>query len=245
MSLAILIPLCSNKQDWKTVGNIDFFDVFLDGFLLTYSNRQKFKFYIGLDENDEFLVDNLEKMKKRCHEDLFEFFVLPKTCNGNPCHAWTLLYEEALKDKNHDYFYQCGSDIIHQTPNWDTYLINQLKKMGNKGIVGGVDFPLWMERVIRDQNGILENVMVTRDHYETFGWFFPPEVKTWFSDDMITRIYLNAEMCRICTNIHYTNSNRVGGHNEKSRYVPPEKEAIANTWRNIADNYSVKIFEKK
>ena len=200
---------------------------------------------MGYDENDTFFKDNIEDFKKRYPSDLFCFFELPKSCNGNPCQAWNILYEHALKDKNHEYFYQCGSDIVHETPNWDTYLINQLNKMDNKGIAGGVDFPLWFERVIRDQNGILENVMVTRDHYNKFGWFFPPEVKTWFSDDMITRIYLNADLCRICTNIHYTNSNRVGGHNEKSRYIPPEKEEIANTWKNIADKYSVKIFEKK
>jgi len=243
--LAILIPLCSNKQEWKSVADIDFFNKFLDAFIFSYSNKRKFKFYIGLDENDEFLMDNLDNMKKRTKRSLFEFFILPRTCNGNPCLAWTILYKEALKETENEYFYQCGSDIVHLTQNWDDYLINQLKRMGNKGVVGGVDFHYWMERVIRDQNGILENVMTTRDHYETFGFFFPPEVKTWYSDDMITRIYLNADLCRICTNIHYSNSNRVGGHNDKSRYVPPEKEKIAETWKNIADNYSVKIFEKK
>ena len=243
--LAILIPLCSNKQDWKSVADIDFFDKFLDNFIFYLSNKHKFKFYLGYDENDKFLCDSLPQMKKRVNESIFKFVVLPRKCNGNPCLAWTILYEYALKDERMEYFYQCGSDICHNTPNFDDYLINQLKKMGNKGIVGGVDFNFWMERVIRDQNGILENVMTTRDHYETFGWFFPPEVKTWYSDDMITRIYLNADLCRICTNIHYVNSNRVGGNNEKSRYIPPEKEEIAETWKYIADKYSVKIFQKK
>tara|TARA_R100000654_G_scaffold12996_2_gene28266 strand:+ start:2666 stop:3394 length:729 start_codon:yes stop_codon:yes gene_type:complete len=241
--LAILIPLCSKKQDWKSVGDIDFFNVFLDAFWQTISHKHNYRFYLGYDENDLFLKKRLGIMKKRFANGIF--VELPKTCNGNPCEAWNLLYKEALKEPSNEYFYQCGSDIAHQSPNWDDYLINQLKQMNNKGIVGGCDFDYWVERVCRNQNGILENVMCTRDHYDTFGWFFPPEVKTWFSDDMITRIYLNDDSCKICPNIHYKNTNRVGGHNIKSRYVPPEKEKIAKTWKNIADKYTIKIFEKK
>tara|TARA_R110000772_G_scaffold130952_3_gene239194 strand:- start:728 stop:1474 length:747 start_codon:yes stop_codon:yes gene_type:complete len=248
MSLAILIPLCSRNQKWKTIEDIDFFDVFLDGFLHNYSNKQKFKFYLGLDENDEFLMNELDNMKKRCDADLFEFFILPKTCNGNPCLAWSMLYEEALKEPTNEYFYQCGSDIVHLTPNFDSFLIGQLMLMGGNGIVGGVELRYWQDRLLCNQNGIIENAMVTRKHYELFGWFFPPEVKTWFSDDMLTRIYLNADLCRICSNIQFRNSNRVlvSTKPETHRYkIPKDTSEIAKNWINIADKYSVKIFEKK
>ena len=45
---------------------------------------------------------------------------------------------------------------------------------------------------------------------------FPPEVKSWFSDDLLTKIYRNVDKVFICPNIKFCNRNRVGQTNEKS-----------------------------
>lgn len=242
MSLAILISLCSKNQKWKTVDDCDFIDTFLDSWLFTHTHKAT-KFYLGYDENDAFFKDNIEDFKKRYPSTLFSFFELPKTCNGAPTRAWDILYEEALKDKDNEYFYQCGSDIFHMTIGFDSYLISVLDKNKGVGIAGGVDQHYWLERIKINQNGIIENGMVTRKHYETFGWFFPPDVKTWWSDDMITRIYMNSDNCFICTNISYRNTNRVGNHQEdKNRYKTPSTDSyIAKNWKTIADKMSEKL----
>jgi hypothetical protein len=248
MTLAILIPLCSNNQKWKSIDQTDFVEMFLNSWFVTHTVKDT-KFYLGYDENDEFFKDNIEDLKKRYPPNFFNIIELPKTCNGNPCKAWNILYEEALKDKENqnEYFYQVGSDIFHTIKGWDQYLINVLctrNAMGDGvGIAGGVDKPFWLERVRINQNAILENCMVTRKHYEKFGWFFPPEVKNWFSDDLITRIYLNVDKAFVCPNITYINTNRVIPENEENRYKSPSRVSsyIAKNWLRIADKYSEKF----
>lgn len=240
-TIAILISLCSKKQDWKSLHNSDFFSVFLDSFMVTKSKKYKHKIYLGYDENDKFFAERHQELCDRLSEDMFTVVVLPKRCNGNPCEAWNILYKTAYED-NCTYFYQCGSDIVHNVRGWDEYFANIMIHNQNDCIVGGVDAHFWLERCIVDQNGILENVFTGRKHYERFGWFFPPEVKTWYSDDMITKIYMNVDKCFICPNIQYSNTNRVGGTNDQSRYVPPENTPIAKTWKQLANTYTIKGF---
>lgn len=237
--IGILISLCSKNQNWVDIGDIDLFKDFLDAFIYTVSGKHDYKFYLGYDENDEFFKKNKNTIKIRLPKA--NIIELPKSCNANPCKAWNLLLEEAVKEKCH-YFYQVGSDIQHQVLNWDDYFIKIMKKHNDDCIVGGVDFRYWCERAIRDQSAILENVFFSIKHYERFGFLFPPEVKSWFSDDLLTKIYRNVDKVFICPNIKFCNRNRVGQTNEKSRYVPPEKEAIAKNWHIHANEYTKKGF---
>jgi len=243
MTIAILISLCSKNQKWQSLNDCDFISVFLDSLIMTKSNRHKFHIYLGYDDNDEFFSQRHEELRKRYNTNSesslqLTICVLPATCNGNPCKGWNILYEKALENLDNDYFYQCGSDIVHTVMNWDDYFVKLMKKNNDDAIIGGVDPVFWLERQIRDQAGILENVFTGRKHYERFGWFFPPEVKTWFSDDLITKIYRNVNKCFVCPNIKYLNTNRVGGENSSSRYVPPDKEKIAKEWHNYANKYT-------
>ena len=239
--IAILITLCSKNQSWKELCDCDLISITLDSILSTTSNSpHKLKFYIGFDENDDFFINYYDTLKKRYPK--FNITIFPKTTNGDPCEAWNLLLKEAIIDKENDYYYQLGSDIKHLTNHWDTYFINLMKKHDDDIVCGGIDQSFWIERLIRDQAGILENVFFSRKHFNRFGFLFPPEVKTWYSDDLITKIYRNVDKCYICPNIKYINTNRVSGNNEKSRYIPPEKELIAKNWSKIANNYTKKGF---
>jgi len=237
--IGVLITLCSKKQDWKSIADIDFVNNFIDAFHYTLSHKHKFKFYLGYDENDKFFVDNIELLKIRYPQ--IHWSVFPESCNGAPCWAWNLLLKTAYDD-GCEYFYQVGSDIQHQVINWDDYFIRIMKKNNDDCIVGGVDLPFWIERCIRDQSPILENVFFGRKHYERFGFLFPPEVKSWYSDDLLTKIYRNVDKVFVCPNIKFHNTNRVGGTNEKSRYIPPEKEKIAKEWVQLANDYTKKGF---
>ena len=229
-TIGILIALCSRNQKWYSVSDIDFFNNFLPFFYSTISNRFNYRFYIAVDENDKFLNDNLENIKKCLHKK-DKVIIAPKSLNGAPYHIWNLLLEEA-KDEC-EYFYQCGSDIQHITKAWDHYFVNVLKKNNNIGITGGVDKHFWLERVFRNQNGILENVFFHKTHYEIFGRFMNPKFKSWYGDDYISQIYRHHDATFISSNHIYFNSNRVGGHQpDKNRYAPTtEMEA---TWRQIA-----------
>jgi hypothetical protein len=237
--IGILITLCSKNQDWEEIGDTDLIKDFLDAFIFTISGKHEYTFYLGYDENDDFFVKNVDKLKIRLPKA--KVIVLPKTCNGNPCLGWTLLLEKAYND-GCEYFYQVGSDILHQVNNWDDYFIKIMKKNNNDAIAGGVDQRYWCERAIRDQSPILENVFFCRKHYERFGFLFPPEVKSWFSDDLLTKIYRNVDKVFVCPNIKFNNCNRVGDTNSKSRYVPPQHEQISKNWFIHANEYTKKGF---
>lgn len=240
MVVGVLITLCSKNQDWDTLHNCDFFSVFLNSYQMTKTPSHKHRIYLGYDENDKFFVKHRQEIIDRLPKDS-KVVVLPKWCNGNPCEAWNILFKTAYND-DCEYFYQCGSDIVHNVRGWDDYFINLMKKNDNDCIVGGVDARCWIQRCLINETGILENVFTGRKHYERFGWFFPPEVKTWYSDDLITKIYMNVNKCFICPNIQYQNTNRVGDINDRSRYVPPVNTPIATSWKQLANTYTLKGF---
>ena len=239
-SIGILVPLCARNQDYKKINDIDFFNYFLVGFYKTISNKHNYRFYIGIDENDDFLIKNIDKIRKRLNiKD--KIIIVPKELNKNPYQIWNLLLEEAVIDKENNYFYQVGSDIKHHTNNWDDYFINILKKNKNVGIIGGVDKHFWLERVDRGLNGILENVFFHKIHYEIFNYFIKPSIYQWYFDDMLSECYRLCNSCFICPNFLYQNKNRVGGTNKNNRYKP-NMEA-KDLWENIAIEENKKIIE--
>ena len=239
MNIGILIPLCSRNQKWKEIIDIDFFHDFLPHFYRTISNKHNYKFYLAIDENDEFLIKNKELIQKRLHAN-DKIIIASKEYNGNPYGIWGLLLKKAIEDDN-EYFYQCGSDIKHITKNWEDYFVRVLKKADNIGLTGGIDKSFWLERVLRKQNGILENVFFHKSHYEIFETFMNPKFKTWYGDDYISQLYREVERTFICPNFLYVNANRVGGHNECNRYEPStEMESI---WKLEAKKESKKITE--
>jgi hypothetical protein len=244
MSIAILIPLCSRNQTWNNVNDIDYFNNFLPFFFQSISNKFTYKFYLGIDENDKFLMDNLDLIKKKLHSKWDTVVIMPKTLNKNPYGIWNKLLEEAVKDSDNEYFYQVGSDIMHITKYWDRYFINILKKNKNIGFCGGVDKRFWYERLLLNQNGILENVFFHRTHYDIFGRFINDSFSTWFGDDYLSQIYREVDSTFICPLILYSNQNRVGDSNQKNRYEPSLD--MQNKWKNIAlkDSKLIKEFIK-
>ena len=239
-TIGILIPLCSRNQDWINIYDIDFINSFLPFFYGSISNKYNYRFYLAIDENDNFLMNNREDIEK-CLSPEDKIIIAPKSFNGNPYGIWNLLLEEA-KDEC-EYFYQVGSDIGHITKDWDKYFINVLKKNNNLGIIGGVDKRFWLERVIRNQNGILENVFFHKTHYDIFGRFMNPQFHSWFGDDYISQVYREHNSTFISSNNLYINTNRVGDENKNNRYKSSME--MADKWRDIAKEDSKLITEYK
>ena len=228
-NIGILISLCSRKQNWENIYDIDFFNIFLPFFYGSISNKHNYKFYIGIDENDKFLMDNRENIGK-CLNDDDKIIIISKDLNKKPYQIWNKLLDYAIDEC--EYFYQVGSDIGHITKSWDNYFINILKQNNNLGICGGVDKRFWLERVTRNQNGILENVFFHKTHYEIFGRFMNPQFNHWFGDDYISQLYREHNSTFICSNHLYINTNRVGNQNENNRYEP--KEDMRKIWLDVA-----------
>ena len=57
-----------------------------------------------IDENDKFLMDNIDDIKKKLHNTKDSVHIMPKELNKNPYGIWNKLLEYAQDDC--DYFYQ-------------------------------------------------------------------------------------------------------------------------------------------
>jgi len=213
IKVAVLIPITSKNQKWKEIGEIDFINVFLPSFLRTREeDKFEYKFFLGVDSDDKFFVNQIEILKNRLRQ---QDRIYIKNFSGNPCGYWNFLLQQAYNE-GFEYFQQFGDDIEIISKNWTSFYVNTLKKNNDFGVIGGCDTNFWIERMMNNEIGIVENCMISRKHYEILKFFFHPNFKTWFSDDWISQIYHN--ICFTVPEIKFINKNRVGDHNPRSRY---------------------------
>jgi hypothetical protein len=236
--IAILTPMTSKAQKWTEFHECAFITTLLPSLLRTCEfNKYEYRFYLGLDHDDAFFNKHMVSLKKRLHPK--DRVLSLKGYKGNPCGIWTELMRVAHAD-GCDYFAQLGDDIRIESDMWSSYFIGILKRSNDIGVAGGVDEPFWISRLANREIGILENAFVSRHHFNTFGFFFPPELKGWWSDDWISAVY--GSRCYTCPAIHFSNTNRVGDHNELSRYKPNMKDE--GKWLKIAER-DAKVLKRK
>lgn len=180
MSIAVLVPVCSRAHTWT-----DFKDCFLVNRLLPSFNAtrdpdQSYTFYFGIDDDDEFFLNNRSEL-----EALGKIVIL-SGCQHAPAWAWNRLAEVAYNDGN-EYLFQIGDDVVIQTPGWTSRFISKLKKHKNRGLVGPKNPVNFALRVGGTQ--VIENAFVHRSHYTLFETFFHPSIRNWHCDEWLTQIY--------------------------------------------------------
>lgn len=181
--IALLIPCTSNGRDWTTLKETYLFNMTLKSFLLSYDKEHTYTLYIGIDRNDK-IFDKYETHKEVIRfisvmkHISVEFVYLDNIAKGHLTKMWNILFEIAYK-ANHDYFFQCGDDIVFTTKGWVNDCIKTLKRNGNMGLVGPIN----------NNPRILTQCFVSKKHYEIFGYFFPNEIVNWCCDDWINEVY--------------------------------------------------------
>jgi hypothetical protein len=184
-SIAILVPVCSRNQQYKSSMDIPIIKYLLPTFINTKEDKYTYTFFIGFDHDDLFYIQNQEVLK-RITPNLYSL----TNCQHAPAFAWNKLSEIAFKDKTkYDYFFQIGDDVQLLTKKWTSHFIEKLNKHDNIGIVGPCNDRNYYGRINSGKKFVIENSFVSRKHLEIFGSFFNPTIKNWFCDDWITRIY--------------------------------------------------------
>ena len=195
--IGILIPTTSAKRNWKQLKETTLYNIFLRSFIDTYCNQYTYTIYLVIDENDP--IFSTQKTHKEINHILSKYknisvqFISGKNIpKGWVTKMWNRAFKKAYHDKC-DYFYQCGDDILLQSKNWVTNSIEILKKNNNIGLTGPLDIGRIQvggensapggDRFIQTQS------FVSRKHMELFGYFFPEEIKNWYCDDWITKVY--------------------------------------------------------
>lgn len=148
----------------------------------------KFRFilYIGFDRGDIFwdadvtgnsfakLNASIHALLKNSKNISIRYHRLPYT-HGWLTFIWNYLFSNAMAE-GCDYFYQVNDDLRIDSPSWASSFTGALKQNGDFGVVGPFD-PVW-------NCTLLTQSMVSRTHWDIFGYFYPPEVAAYSFIDL-------------------------------------------------------------
>ena len=185
IKIGIIIPVTSNKRNYKNITEIDFFKIVLPSFLKNCAYKKyRHNFYLGYDDDDKFFLENktkineyFNKITKKYNSDIKLYKIKDK--KGKVGEIWSILAQNAVND-NCEYLYQIGDDIEFKTSNWEHKFINKLKETNNVGVVGPTDI---------NNTKLLTQSFVHKTHLEIFNTFYPPIIENWYIDDWISDVY--------------------------------------------------------
>lgn len=171
MKVAFLIPTTSKSRNFKDLKQADLMKYLLHSIRNTCTSFD-YKIFIGIDQDDEFYIKYIDELS------MFDITIFDSTHKGHLTRIWNTLFEKAY-NQNYNYFVQCGDDIRFEK-NWLEPCISALKQNNDIGISGPIDI---------NNHKILTQTVVSRKHMEIFGYYFPTEIKNWYCDDWINKVY--------------------------------------------------------
>lgn len=176
--IAFLVPTTSNKRDWKSFTESYLNKIFLPSITILTHNYN-ITVYIGYDDDDK-LYSNIDLPDS--YDDIsLKWIDFDKSFKGKPTHIWNSLAYTCIND-GFEYYQVCGDDIrFDPNPNWLTIFINKLKENDNIGYSAGYS----------NNFAIPTQFLLHKNHYEMFGWVYPPEITEWQCDDFIYHLYEN------------------------------------------------------
>ena len=196
MKIGVLIPSTSRGRNWKSIKESYLYNCLLKSLLLTGDTRYKYRVYVVVDDDDPIYSNPNEKKELQRFANVFpQLEILFLSSNGIPkgwvTHMWNRAFQKAYDD-GCDYFFQCGDDIVFQEHGWAKNSIAKLNHRHNIGLTGPLDIDRWNTGAHCRPGGprfIQTQSFVSRKHMEIFGFYFPPQIKNWYCDDWMTKVY--------------------------------------------------------
>ena len=181
MKIAVIIPSTTNKREWTCMKETYLYNS-VRSFIEKYNPNYEYKFYIGVDIGDKIYGIQNEKNKIyelcRSYRNINIQFYPLNIKKGYVTAIWNELYKKAIQE-HHDYYYATGDDIMYCSDGWIDRHIHELKKTNGLGTVG-----------CYNGNGrIITQFMVTKKHWDIFGFMFNPKIVNWFCDDHLNELY--------------------------------------------------------
>jgi hypothetical protein len=180
MKIAFLIPSTSNKRDWKIAEDTHLWKILCNS-LEKYMPPHQIKLFVGYNEDDPVYSLPEERMKFNAVfiNFVIEFVPMLDDTKGKPTWIWNRLGDLAMWE-GYEYFKLLGDDIKMPNDNgWLGCFLNKLKKNNNIGYAAG-----WS-----NNNNIPTQFLVHKNHYDIFGFFYPPQIPNWGCDNWLAEIY--------------------------------------------------------
>ena len=194
ITIGFLVPITSKHRNWIRLKESYLIKYFLSSLIKTLNFKHNYRFYLVIDSDDKFFFEaNFEDIFILLNIKNFQIIkIINKSIQkGYLTKMWNLAFKQAYND-NCDYFFQCGDDIEFKSRDWIDDSIKVLNENNDIGITGPMDLGrlnIDSEHNPGGQRFIQTQTFVSRKHMEIFGFYFPEEIKNWFCDDWITKIY--------------------------------------------------------
>ncbi len=192
--IAFLIPMTSNGREWKSIEDSYFYQFFLRTLIGTTNSKYLYRIYLVVDFDDK-LFSNANFKNLEILENLFNIYIIKIINNsvdkGHLTKLWNMAFKKAYID-GCEYFYQCGDDIQFLSFGWLDKSIKVLNENKQIGITGPIDLKRHVTKKSFQPGGaefLQTQTFVSRKHMDIFGYYFPEELKNWFCDNWITKIY--------------------------------------------------------
>ena len=189
--IGFLIPTTSKNRKWKNLEESYLIKYFLRSLIKSVNFKQTYRIYLVIDSDDNFFCEeNFEDICIVLNIKIIKI-INKSVRKGHLTKLWNIAFKKAYNDYC-DYFFQCGDDIEFLTKDWIDDSIKILNENNEIGLTGPLDLGrlnIDYEHRPGGKRFIQTQTFVSRKHMEIFGFFFPEEIKNWYCDDWITKIY--------------------------------------------------------
>jgi len=195
--IGILIPSTTNNRPWTKLEDTTLFSTFFPSFFTTYCSKFKYTIYLVVDDDDLIISrpdvrEQITRYVSVMQNTSVKFISSSGIPKGWVTHMWNRAFTSAFDD-GCDYFFQSGDDIVFRSNGWVSNSIKELQKRDGVGLTGPLDYDRIhcgsKESLPGGSRFIQTQSFVSRKHMEIFGFYFPEEIKNWFCDDWMTKVY--------------------------------------------------------
>jgi len=235
MKIGILVPSTTRGTKAKKLEDTHLFKYLINSLIRTLDchEENQYHLYLAIDDNDN-IYSKFQTKKKLLNKDTYSrnnkfIKIIPHICStkniekGNVVGYWNMLFKKAYDD-GCDYFVQSGDDIVYHNRHWLNICIHHLNLCNGYGVSTPIDI---------NNPKLMTQSVVSRKHMDIFGFYYPPELKSWFCDNWITDIYKK----QFGAFIRATLENKGGA----PRYTPPDWETTKSLCNDLLKKYQPKL----
>jgi hypothetical protein len=174
--IVFIIPSTSRNMNYQNIEDSPLINTLYKS--LKKHDISNYQFVIGFDDDDDFYLNHVEKLKSNL-PDNFHFHFYNNFDKSYVCIV-NQLADTAINEYGAEYLYVFADDLkIYQLDYIDKF-IQYFKTKNNICLGWGID---------EGNHRICTHPLVHKKHVELLGYFYPKEIKNWFCDDWITEVY--------------------------------------------------------
>lgn len=187
-NVVFLIPSSSKNCDYKNVNDCVLINIFFES--IKKFDITPYKFIIGIDDDDEFYLKEIENIKKILPNNFYYHFIN----NSDKSYSYIVnqLANIAINNYNAEFLYLTADDLVIYTLEYINVFVDFIKNNNNLGLGQPVDKSN-IQFNHRDPNlaglGICTHPFIHVNHVKYLGYLIPPQIKNWFCDHWITYLY--------------------------------------------------------